>query len=382
MADDWRNGGFGLYVHWPFCEAKCPYCDFNSHVVRSVDHAAWREALVSEIARAARELPGRQVTSVFFGGGTPSLMEPDIVEAVLGAISQAWRQSNDIEITLEANPTSVEAHRFEAFRIAGVNRVSIGLQALNDKDLGSLGRLHTAEDGLRAVTLARSVFERVSFDLIYARQDQSLSDWEDELARALSLGPDHLSLYQLTIEPGTAFGDRFARGKLPGLPSDDLSADMYDLTQTLCEVHGLPAYEVSNHARPGAESRHNLTYWRSGDWIGVGPGAHGRFTMSGQRIATEAHRLPGIWLSSAQQGNGEAQRSGVDNDDILSERLMMGLRLTEGVSVPDAGSEFLSRVCEINDLADEPLLTWSDGILKTTAAGRPVLNAVLRELLA
>ena len=263
-----------------------------------------------------------------------------------------------------------------------MNRVSIGLQALNDQDLKALGRLHSVREGLDAVETARTIFERTSFDLIYARQDQRLDDWERELSQALSLGPDHLSLYQLTIEPGTAFGDRYARGKLPGLPSEDASADMYEMTQALCDQAGLPAYEVSNHARPGAESRHNLTYWRSGDWIGIGPGAHGRFTSAGSRIATETHRAPHVWLSSALGGSGESERSAFDAEDTLSERLMMGLRLAEGVYLSDAGPEFLRRVYEINALGTKPLLEWSDHALKTTAAGRPLLNAILRELLS
>ena len=371
-----------VYVHWPFCQAKCPYCDFNSHVSSSVDHEAWRDALVSEIEKSGRELPDRTVTSVFFGGGTPSLMRPETVDAVLGAISRTWRQANDIEITLEANPTSVESGRLESFRLAGINRVSIGLQALRDRDLKALGRLHTAAEGLIAIETARALFDRTSFDLIYARQDQSLKDWEGELIEALERTPDHLSLYQLTIEPGTAFGDRYVRGKLPGLPTDDLSADMYELTQEICASHGLPAYEVSNHARPGAESTHNLTYWRSGDWVGIGPGAHGRFTKNRRRIATEALLNPAKWLAAALEGNGERDRFVLDTADTLSEKLMMGLRLTEGVALRNLDQDFFDRVHEINGLGENRLLEWDGDILKTTPSGRPLLNAVLQELLA
>ncbi|MEM8539192.1 MAG: radical SAM family heme chaperone HemW, partial [Pseudomonadota bacterium] len=275
MREDWEYGGFGLYLHWPFCEAKCPYCDFNSHVVRSIDQQAWADAYLSEIDRIGTETDGRVLRSVFFGGGTPSLMAPEIVDAILTRVRATWPIANDIEITLEANPTSVEAGRFAAFRDAGVNRVSMGVQALNDKDLRALGRLHTAAEAMLAFDIARNVFDRVSFDLIYARQGQSLSAWRNELNAALSLAVDHLSLYQLTIEEGTAFGARYAAGKLRDLPDDDLSADMYALTQEVCAARGFDGYEVSNHARQGAESAHNQIYWRYGDYAGIGPGAHG-----------------------------------------------------------------------------------------------------------
>ncbi|MEM9551751.1 MAG: radical SAM family heme chaperone HemW, partial [Pseudomonadota bacterium] len=277
--DDWRNGGFGLYIHWPFCEAKCPYCDFNSHVVRDIDQSRWAEAYRQEIERAAAETQGRVLSTVFFGGGTPSLMHPDTVASVLDAVRRAWPMVNDPEITLEANPGSVEAHRFAGYRDAGVNRISMGVQALNDRALKRLGRIHSAADARAAFDIARRCFDRVSFDLIYARQDQTLSDWRRELDEALSMAVDHLSLYQLTIEDGTAFADRYRAGGLRGLPADDLSADMYAVTQEVCAEHGLSGYEVSNHARAEAESRHNLIYWRYGDYVGIGPGAHGRVTL-------------------------------------------------------------------------------------------------------
>ena len=276
MIEDWRNGGFGLYVHWPFCEAKCPYCDFNSHVSREIDEDRWRAAYLSEIDRLAELTPDRVLNSVFFGGGTPSLMSPELVNALIERIREKWAFANNIEITLEANPRSVEAGRFRGFSDAGVNRVSMGIQALNNPDLAKLGRLHSVEEARKAFDTARSVFKRISFDLIYARQGQSLNDWRKELTEALAMSVDHLSLYQLTIEQGTAFWERQRRGQLSGLPDEDLSADMYELTQEICDQHGMPAYEVSNHAEPGAESQHNLIYWRYGDYGGIGPGAHGR----------------------------------------------------------------------------------------------------------
>ncbi|NNE52265.1 MAG: coproporphyrinogen III oxidase, partial [Sulfitobacter sp.] len=283
MTEDWRQGGFGLYIHWPFCEAKCPYCDFNSHVSQQIDQLAWRDAYLAELKRGAAETKRRVLNAVFFGGGTPSLMDPDVVAEVIAEIRHLWPLANDLEITLEANPGSVEAGRFAAYRQAGVSRVSMGIQALNDADLKRLGRIHTVQEALAAFDIARNRFERVSFDLIYGRQEQTLKNWEAELKQALSMAIDHLSLYQLTIEQGTAFGDRYARGKLRGLPNEDLGADMYTVTQEICGQMGFPRYEVSNHARPGAESRHNLIYWRYGDYLGIGPGAHGRLSLHGRK---------------------------------------------------------------------------------------------------
>ena len=371
-----------LYVHWPFCQAKCPYCDFNSHVSAHVDQGRWRAAFEVEIARTREEIGDRRLTSIFFGGGTPSLMAPETVARVIDVARAAWTPVNDMEITLEANPTSVEAGRFAGYRGAGVNRVSMGLQALNDSDLKALGRLHSAEEGLAAFDVARRVFDRCSFDLIYARQDQSLAAWRAELERALSLAPDHVSLYQLTIEPGTAFGDRFARGRLPGLPDEDLAADMYAATQEACEVACLPAYEISNHARSGAESRHNLTYWEGGDWAGIGPGAHGRFTLAGERLATEAIRAPTGWLDAVDRGSGEAHRRAIPKGEVREERLMMGLRLSSGVDMGREIEDLIFKFNYINELTDFQLLETRGDRIRLTPEGRPLLNAVLRELLA
>ena len=372
--------GFGLYVHWPFCQAKCPYCDFNSHVAAKIDQNAWVSAYLKELDRLGAETEGRVLNSVFFGGGTPSLMAPGTAEALLSALGKRWRLANDLEVTLEANPTSVEAGKFRDFRTAGVNRVSVGLQALNDSDLKALGRLHTAEEGRRAFEVARDTFDRVSFDLIYARQDQSLADWEVELSHALTIAADHLSLYQLTIEPGTAFADRFARGGLKGLPNEDVSADMFELTQQLTAAAGFPAYETSNHAKPGAESRHNLIYWKSGDWAAIGPGAHGRLTIDGTRWATEAPKAPGAWLSAVAKGEGQEARSMLSSKEREEERIMMGLRLIDGLHID--GDRYREKVHEINRLSEHRLLELDSESLRLTEHGRPLLNAILRELLA
>lgn len=371
---------FGIYVHWPFCQAKCPYCDFNSHVVAAVDQSRWAEALSREIDRHAEELGPRSVVSVFFGGGTPSLMAPETVETVLRRISDAFRLEPNAEITLEANPTSVEAARFAGYAAAGVNRVSLGVQALNDADLRRLGRLHDVDQALAALEIARSRFDRVSFDLIYGRQDQTLADWEAELTRALALEPDHLSLYQLTIEPGTAFGDRFARGKLAGLPDDGLGADLYDLTQDLCDAAGLPAYETSNHARPGQESRHNLIYWRAGDYAGIGPGAHGRLTVGPDRIATVAVSAPGKWLKQVEKsGSGDEARETLSAREQAIEWALMGLRLVEGVNLQSPEAEILDAGA-MERLEGEGFVTRDGGRLALTRRGRPLLNAILADL--
>lgn len=382
--EDWWHGGFGVYVHWPFCAAKCPYCDFNSHVRPAVDAARWRAALVAEIGRAAAEVPGRRVASVFFGGGTPSLMPPETVAAVITAIRSGWQVEDDAEITLEANPTSVEAGRFRGYRDAGVNRLSMGIQALDDADLRALGRRHTVAEGLRAFDVARGIFDRVSFDLIYARQGQSVLAWEAELRTALGLAVDHLSLYQLTIEAGTRFGELAARGRLRGLPAEGAAADMYAATQEICGTAGMPAYEVSNHARPGAGSRHNLLYWRYGDYVGVGPGAHGRLTLGGERWATEALRLPEQWLEAVEHsGAGEVPRERVAPADQATEMLMMGLRLQEGID-PERFAALAGRPLAVETLAELGelgLVVVRDGRLAATAAGRAVLDAVLLRLL-
>lgn len=384
LPEDWEHGGFGLYIHWPFCQAKCPYCDFNSHVVAQIDQKAWEEAYLSEIARVGAETEGRVLRSVFFGGGTPSMMDPGLVDAVLTKVRATWPMANDIEVTLEANPTSVEAGRFAGYRDAGVNRISMGIQALNDADLKGLGRLHTAKEAMAAFDIARNTFDRVSFDLIYARQGQTLTDWEQELNQALSMAIDHLSLYQLTIEDGTAFGDRYAAGKLRGLPDDDVAADMYALTQQVCEAAGFGGYEVSNHALAGNESIHNQIYWRYGDYVGIGPGAHGRLSVAGQRFATEAPSAPAQWLMQVRRkGRGEAERTSLQPSDQLAEFLLMGMRLREGVSLDRLASyESVHLSSKIKYLDDMEMVEVIDGQLRLTSKGRPVLNAVLRELLA
>ncbi|WP_111429434.1 radical SAM family heme chaperone HemW [Rhodobacteraceae bacterium DSL-40] len=384
LREDWQSGGFGVYIHWPFCASKCPYCDFNSHVSARVDHARWRAALAAEIRATAATLPRRQVTSVFFGGGTPSLMEPETVGEVIRTIAEVWDLAPGTEISLEANPTSVEAGKFRAFRDAGVNRISLGVQALNDPDLKALGRLHTAAEAIGAFETARAVFERVSFDLIYARQNQSRAAWEAELREAIAIAVDHLSLYQLTIEPGTRFGDLFARSRLRGLPDDGLSADMYELTQEICASSGLSAYEVSNHAWPGAECRHNLVYWRYGDYAGIGPGAHGRLTRSGERAATVAYRDPAEWLAAVERtGSGIESTDTLDAEIQSEEMLMMGLRLTEGISLARhaalAGAPLA--IGPIEALEGLGMVRHAGDRLTVTEKGRPVLNGVTKSLL-
>lgn len=384
LAEDWQTGGFGLYVHWPFCQAKCPYCDFNSHVAAQIDQTAWVRAYIHELERAAAEVSGRVLNTIYFGGGTPSLMPPDTVGRIIDSAKTLWPAANDIEITLEANPGSVEATRFSGYRDAGVNRISMGIQALNDADLRGLGRIHSVTEARAAFDIAQSCFDRVSFDLIYARQDQSLGDWKTELIQGLTMATDHLSLYQLTIEDGTAFGDRFARGGLRGLPADDLSADMYQMTQDICADHGLPGYEVSNFARPGSESRHNLIYWRYGDYVGLGPGAHGRITLGGNRYAVENISAPDSWLKAAGDGSSESLRSVLSGQDQAEEFLMMGLRLHEGI-YPDRFQSLCGKPLDTQKIAylsDLGMLEQRNNRLCVTPNGRAVLNAVIRELLA
>lgn len=383
--DDWRKGGFGLYLHWPYCQAKCPYCDFNSHVAAAIDQNRWRRAYIAEITRAAAETPGRVLSTVYLGGGTPSLMAPDLVSDILGAVRQHWPLVNDPEITLEANPGSVEAGRFADYRAAGVNRVSMGFQAMNDVDLRRLGRIHTVAEARRAFDIARTTFDRVSFDLIYARQDQSISDWRDELGRALDLAVDHLSLYQLTVEDGTPFAARLARGGLRGLPDEDRAVALFEATQDICEARGFPAYEVSNHARPGSESRHNLIYWRGGDYVGIGPGAHGRLTLGGQRWMTEAPKSPDLWLSMVESGrSGELPRASLSSLEHAEEYLLMSLRLSEGTEISRlqslSGRTLKPEILE--GLKTLGLLNVADGRLVTTLQGRLLLNAVLTKLVS
>jgi putative oxygen-independent coproporphyrinogen III oxidase len=381
--EDWQHGGFGLYLHWPFCESKCPYCDFNSHVAATVDQSRWQRAYLTEIDRLGAETKGRVLNTVYFGGGTPSLMNPDVVAAVIERIRATWPMVNDPEITLEANPGSIEAGRLRGYRDAGVNRVSMGMQAMNDADLRLLGRKHTAAEARAAFDTARGLFDRVSFDLIYARQDQSLAAWRSELTGALTLAVDHLSLYQLTIEDGTAFADRFARGGLKGLPDEDRSAEMFELTQDVCQTAGLPAYEVSNHAKPGSESRHNNVYWRGGDYLGIGPGAHGRLTKAGVRWATEAPKSPSQWLLMVEKNqNGEMPRHGLSAQEHGMEYLLMSLRLTEGLDIKrysDISGAPLN-AAKIESLTDLGMVGIANGKLLTTPRGRMVLNAVIRDL--
>ncbi len=377
-------GGFGLYLHWPFCQSKCPYCDFNSHVSATINQDRWRSAYLAEIDRAGSETKGHLLETVYFGGGTPSLMDPDVVADVIARIRMTWPMVNDPEITLEANPTSVEAGRFRAYADAGVNRVSMGIQALNDTDLKKLGRLHSAKEAMAAFTVAREIFSRTSFDLIYARQDQDLDAWISELTQAISWAGEHLSLYQLTIEPGTAFGDRQAKGGLNGLPSEDLSADMYLKTNDICQSSGLISYEVSNYAAPGSESRHNCIYWRGGDYVGIGPGAHGRLTLDGHRWATETPLLPNAWLERVErEGSGEKPRLALSPPEWGQEYLMMGLRMTEGIAMSRylaiCGQELDS--ASITELLGLGLLQTSGDRLFATPSGRLVLNGVLRALL-
>jgi oxygen-independent coproporphyrinogen-3 oxidase len=364
-----------LYVHWPFCVSKCPYCDFNSHVRESVDQAAWRSAMLADLAHEAEALPGRRLGSIFFGGGTPSLMPPETVAAVIEAAERHWGFEPGIEITLEANPSSVEAARFADIASAGVNRVSLGLQALDDDALAFLGRAHGVDEGLAALETAQRAFARVSFDLIYARPDQNLAAWEAELKRALGFGTEHLSLYQLTIEPGTRFATLFEKGELAAFDPDE-AADLFEATRAITAAAGLPAYEISNHARPGAESRHNLTYWRYGDYAGVGPGAHGR--RGG--VATLRRKKPENWLAAIERnGHGIEREDGLERHDRGVEALLMGLRLAEGVDlarIPDAPLNLQT----LATMEAQGLVRRDGTRLIVTDAGMPVLEAILREL--
>jgi putative oxygen-independent coproporphyrinogen III oxidase len=374
---------FGIYVHWPFCAAKCPYCDFNSHVRHAPpDQARYAAAFSRELGHFAERTSGQRVTSIFLGGGTPSLMEPATVASILERIATLWTIDPDAEVTLEANPSSVEAERFRGYRAAGVNRVSLGVQSLDDSALKRLGRLHDAAEALRAIALAREIFPRLSFDLIYARPEQTLPAWEAELAAAIDLAADHLSLYQLTIEQGTPFASLHAAGKLV-VPDGDLSADFYALTQAVTEARGLPAYEISNHAVPGAESRHNLTYWRYGDYVGVGPGAHGRISVKGVKRATIVERNPEAWLEAVERdGHGLIADDVLGGEESAEEVLIMGLRLREGIAL-----ERFARLARhgldagrVADLVAEGMLIAEDGRIRATPAGWLVLDAVVARL--
>jgi oxygen-independent coproporphyrinogen-3 oxidase len=370
-----------LYIHWPFCVSKCPYCDFNSHVRSHIDQDEWREALLADLAHEAKLLPGRRLTSIFFGGGTPSLMEPATVAALIAAAHEHWSASDDIEITLEANPNSVEAARFADLAAAGVNRLSLGLQSLDDESLRFLGRAHSAREGLNALEIAQDNFERVSFDLIYALPGQSLAHWARMLRRAIGYGTSHLSLYQLTIEPGTRFAALDAAGKFVPLDSDK-AAELYEATESMTRAAGIPAYEISNHAAPGAESRHNLTYWRYGDYAGVGPGAHGR--RLGMR--TVRHRKPENFLSALRRnGSGIAEEERLNPREAADEALVMGLRLAEGVDIGAVEEKFGVPVADqarVERLVDSGYLARSDSRIKPTHEGRLVLDRILAEIAA
>jgi oxygen-independent coproporphyrinogen-3 oxidase len=379
--------GFGIYVHWPFCAAKCPYCDFNSHVRSAIDEDGWRDAIVCELTWIAawQDEGGTArpaVETIFFGGGTPSLMSGAAVGGVLEAIAKLWPIAPGIEITLESNPASADAARFQDYTAAGVNRLSLGVQALNDADLKMLGRLHNVREAKAALALACANFERVSFDLIYARPGQTPEQWQAELAEALSFGTEHLSLYQLTIEPATPFATLAREGKLI-VPDDDHAAELYELTQAMTEAAGLPAYEISNHARPGAQSRHNLLYWRYGDYAGVGPGAHGRLSRDGTRHATQCERLPERWRAQVvERGHGITEFAGISDRDAAREHLLMALRLNEGLDIAQWRARWGAALDEaqLSQLAGDGFLSHRDGRIAATPKGVLVLNRLIAEL--
>ena len=383
MLPTLRSPGFGIYIHWPFCLSKCPYCDFNSHAAASIDQPRWRAALLRELDHFAARKPMTEVTSIFFGGGTPSLMDPATAAALVERVAALWPTAADLEVTLEANPSTVEAGRFRDFRAAGINRLSLGVQALNDTDLRFLGRRHDAAEALAALELAAKVFGRFSFDLIYARPDQTPESWRDELGRALTLAGDHLSMYQLTIEDGTAFAPAHARGDFV-LPPEDQQAEMFEITQSLTAAAGLPAYEVSNHARPGAECRHNLTYWLGGDYVGIGPGAHGRLNNT----ATRQHRAADIWLKRVEE-NGHATQETEELDPAIraEELVMMGLRLVDGIAAEIFASVSGQSLWDVLDaggvarMVTGGFLEKSAAGIKATPAGMLVLNALTAEIL-
>jgi putative oxygen-independent coproporphyrinogen III oxidase len=381
-----NQDAFGVYVHWPFCLSKCPYCDFNSHVRREpIDEQRFLRAFHREIATTAERVRDRTVSSIFFGGGTPSLMQPSTIAGILNSIARQWRVASDVEITLEANPTSVEATRFRGYRAAGVNRVSLGVQALDDRALAELGRMHTAREALDAVAIARSVFDRYSFDLIYARPGQQPSDWANELKTALAEAGEHLSLYQLTIEADTPYAALHKAGKLK-TPDDDLARTLYDTTLEICATHGLPAYEISNHARPGAECRHNLVYWRGQEYAGIGPGAHGRLDIDGARHATATEKRPETWLTRVEaEGHGLITDDELTSEERGDEFLLMGLRLAEGIEIKRY-QELAGRQLDpvrIAYLSGHGLIeTTREDRLRVTMAGFPVLDAVVADLAA
>ena len=382
----------GVYVHWPFCKSKCPYCDFNSHVRDGIDQRRWRKALLAELDYAALEAPsgngGRRLETMFFGGGTPSLMDPETVAALIARAGELWEVAPDLEVTLEANPTSVEASRFAALAEAGVNRLSLGVQALDGAALKFLGREHSADEALSALRTAQRHFRRTSFDLIYARPGQSVEAWDSELKTALKLAGEHLSVYQLTIERGTRFFTDHARGTL-ALPDEETAAHLFELTQERLTAAGLPAYEISNHARPGAECRHNLIYWRYQDYVGIGPGAHGRFAEGGAKIARRRKSGPEAWLEAVEQeGHGTAETTFVTGRDKVEEALMMGLRLSQGIDrksfAETAGADPVAALGEgkFAPLVKAGFLEIDKARLRATPAGRQRLNAVMERLVA
>ena len=383
------SDGLAVYVHWPFCLAKCPYCDFNSHVRDDVNNLRWQRALCAEINHVAVEAGNRTVGSIFFGGGTPSLMAPETVAAVIDQVGQVWNLAADAEITLEANPTSVEAGRFAAYRAAGVNRLSLGVQSLDDAALGFLGRQHSAGQARAALDIARRTFPRFSFDLIYARPDQSIAAWRRELADALELAGEHISLYQLTIEKGTPFYALMREGAL-NPPAEPAAAELFDITQEITTGAGYPAYEISNHARPGKACRHNLSYWRYDDYAGIGPGAHGRLqTAEAGARATRRHAKPETWLNAVERaGHGTAETRPLAAAERAEEMVMMGLRLNEGLNMARFTARTGLLVADalrrdrLQRLRDGGFLTYSDETLRATDKGRAVLNSVLAELLA
>jgi putative oxygen-independent coproporphyrinogen III oxidase len=385
-ADAQADPGFGVYIHWPFCLAKCPYCDFNSHVrAEPVDEERFVAAFKTEITHRAALTPGREARSIFFGGGTPSLMKPQTVQALIDAVAAAWPLAADAEITLEANPTSVEAGRFRGYRAAGVNRISIGVQALDDADLKALGRRHSVAEAIEAVKTAMAIFPRSSFDLIYARPGQSEAAWRAELTQAMALAGEHLSIYQLTIEPDTIFERLWKAGKLK-TPDEELGRALFDATQEIAEAHGMPAYEVSNHARPGAECRHNLVYWRYGEYVGVGPGAHGRILGPDGRRAQATEKHPEMWLTQVEsEGHGLIDNTPLSAEEQGDEFLLMGLRLREGVDSARfaALSGRTLRRRQIDDLVAEGFIEETpDGRIRVTSSGAPLLDSVVADLAA
>lgn len=373
MADN-----LAIYIHWPFCASKCPYCDFNSHVSETIDHDLWIDCYAHELTHIATQTKKRIVTSIFFGGGTPSLMQPRTIQSIIDNISKQWDVSSNVEITLEANPTSIEAQKFKDFRDAGVNRVSVGIQSLRDTDLKFLGRQHTAEEALNALKIASNTFDRYSFDLIYARPEQTTQDWKSELKEAIQYANGHLSLYQLTIEQGTPFYIQHQRGAFR-IPEQDQAGEFYEVTQYICEANNLPAYEISNHASKGQESIHNMAYWQYQDYAGIGPGAHGRLTFGQEKFATRTHRAPDIWCERVQAtGHGYHAYQSISTPDQKIEQIMMGLRLRQGIPLEIFDEEMMTK---IDVMETENFLKRTNTHIHPTLEGMQRLNSVLSYLL-